>query len=182
MIRRKLQIVTTSVGLVLAGFLGARCGGGSTVVGVANLGTNTTTSIAGAAGDSGSPATLQANQLRYAKCMQTNGEPAYPEPGGNSKATVSALEKLNPNSATFQNAAKACRKYLPIGSPASPAERAKVQGEALKFAKCMQSHGMPSWPDPLPNGGYMVAPVGAAAHAPAYLKAAKICKPLLPAG
>lgn len=56
-----------------------------------------------------------------------------------------------------------------------------MQAEALRFARCMQTHGMPEWPDPM-SGGYMVAPVGAAANAPAYLKAAKACGGLLPKG
>ncbi len=71
-----------------------------------------------------------------------------------------------------------CRREVRLPRP----ERAKVQTEALRFAKCMQTHGMVNWPDPTSNGGYMVAPVGAAAESPTYLKAAKICRPLLPSG
>jgi hypothetical protein len=116
--------------------------------------------------------------------MQSHGEPGYPEPGASSEATISGFKKLDPNSPKFQSAGKACRHYLPTGAPASPAERAKVQTEALKFSHCMQTHGMPNWPDPLSDGrGYMVAPAaGAAAQSPTYLKAAKICQPLLPKG
>jgi hypothetical protein len=115
-------------------------------------------------------------------CMQSHGEPEYPEPEGNSEATINTLDKLDPNSPKFQTAAKGRRRYLPPGGSSTLAERAEVQTEALKFAKCMQTHGMPSWPDPSRSGGYMVAPAGAAAESPTYLKAAKICRPLLPSG
>jgi hypothetical protein len=181
--KHSLRRAIGSGAIVFAGFLAAGCGGGSATAGVANVGTSTTTtSTAGTAGDSGSAASLAADQLRYARCMQTHGEPNYPEPTGNFKATVRALDKLDPNSPKFQTAAKGCRNDLPTGGSASPAERAKVQTEALRFATCMQSHGMVNWPDPTSTGGYMVAPVGAAAESPTYLKAAKICAPLLPSG
>jgi hypothetical protein len=163
--------------------LAAGCGGGSAAPGVADLGTRaTTTSFAETAGNSGSSASLQADQLRYAKCMQTHGEPDYPEPGGSSRATINALDKLDPNSPKFEDAARDCRRYLPTGGSSTPAERSKVLAEALQFAHCMQTHGLTTWPDPSSQFGYMVAPVGAAAKSPIYLKAAKICRPLLPRG
>jgi hypothetical protein len=31
---------------------------------------------------------------------------------------------------------------------------ATAQNEALAFARCMRSHGIPGWPDPLSNGGF----------------------------
>jgi hypothetical protein len=113
--------------------------------------------------------------------MQTHGVPDFPESGGNARADNAAMAKIEPGSPGYLAAAKACNADLPKGRPASPAEQAKVQAEALRFARCMQTHGMPEWPDPM-SGGYMVAPVGAAANAPAYLKAAKACGGLLPKG
>ncbi|MCU1494620.1 MAG: hypothetical protein JWO62_2384 [Acidimicrobiaceae bacterium] len=114
--------------------------------------------------------------------MRTHGEPDYPEPGRNSEAQVNAFEKLDPNSPRFQTAAKACRQYLPMEAPACSGETAKVRAEALKFAHCMQTHGMSNWPDPSSRGGYLVAPAGAAVQSTVYLKAAKICRPLLSSG
>jgi hypothetical protein len=129
-------------------------------------------------GSSGSGA---AGQLSYAKCMQTHGEPGFPEPEGNGQTNINLLKKLDPSSPQFQTAQKACEQALSKGESASPGEREKVLAQALKFAQCMQAHGMSNWPDPSANG-YMVAPVGSAAESPTYLKASKICKPLLPSG
>jgi hypothetical protein len=38
------------------------------------------------------------------------------------------------------------------GSPGK--SRPKVHQELVAFAHCMRSHGMPNWPDPLPQGGF----------------------------
>jgi hypothetical protein len=40
------------------------------------------------------------------------------------------------------------RKLLPNGGTPSPQEQAKQLQEALKFAACIRSHGMPDYPDP----------------------------------
>jgi hypothetical protein len=112
--------------------------------------------------------------------MQTHGVPDFPEPGG-SQQSFAAMQKLDPESPQFKHAVKVCQSFLPKTPPASPAEQEKVEAEALKFARCMQTHGMPNWPDPT-SRGYMVAPAGAAASSPTYLHAAKSCKALLPMG
>lgn len=164
--------------LVAIGFVAAGCGGGP-APGVASLGSTTTTTATGGAAPKGSSGTVS-QRLQYAKCMQTHGVPQFPEPGG-SVDSFAAMQKLDPNSPQFQRAVKSCQALLPQTTPASPAEREKVEAEALKFAHCMQSHGMPNWPDPT-SQGYMVAPVGAAAQSPAYLRAAKACKDLVPSG
>ena len=38
------------------------------------------------------------------------------------------------------------------GSPG--ASRPAVHQELVAFAHCMRSHGVPDWPDPLPQGGF----------------------------
>ena len=176
---RPMGLVACTV-ISLGVFTAAYGSGGSASPGVANLG-STTTSISGPSGASGSSGNIEGAQLNYAKCMQIHGEPDYPEPVGNPATNAHELGKLDPNSPRFQSAEYACRGHLPKGAPVSPRERAKVLTEALRFAHCMQTHGMPNWPEPSARG-YMVAPVGAAADSPTYLKAAKICKPLLPNG
>jgi len=175
--RARLSRVVPIV-LVATGFLVAGCGGGSSP-GVVSLGSTTTTIATGGAAPRGSSGTVS-QHLQYAKCMQTHGVPQFPEPGGNVDS-FAAMQKLDPNSPQFQKAEKSCQGLLPKTTPASPAEREKVEAEALKFAHCMQTHGMPSWPDPT-SRGYMVAPVGAAAQSQSYLRAAKACKDLLPSG
>ena len=171
-----------AAGLVALALGSAACGGAGP--GVASLGSTTTTTQAaapgGAAGSSGALDT--ASRLRFARCMRSHGVAGYPDPGGALQATGAAVKALDPNAPAFRRALATCQRYLPKGGPpASPAERAKVEQEALAFAHCMQTHGMPEWPDPTARG-YMVAPVGAAATAPGYLRAQKACASLLPTG
>lgn len=113
--------------------------------------------------------------------MQTHGEENHPEPEGSSTANISALNKLVPGSPQFQRAERMCQLALPKERAASPIEQARVLNQALKFARRTRTHGMPNWPAPSTRG-YMVAPAGAAAESPAYLKVSKICEPLLPTG
>ncbi|HTW97145.1 MAG TPA: hypothetical protein VMD59_00125 [Acidimicrobiales bacterium] len=153
--------------------------GGSSPTGVASIGSSATTIAAPPAGMSGSSGEVEAGQLKFANCMHAHGEPDYPEPGGNAEANVKELLKLDPRSPRFREAASACQRYLVKGGAVSPAVQERVEAEALRYARCMQTHGMPSWPDP--SGiGYMVAPAGSAASSPNYLRAAKACRSLLP--
>jgi hypothetical protein len=47
----------------------------------------------------------------------------------------------------------------------------------LAFAHCMRAHGVPDWPDPLPDGGF---PVGNAGNSPQADSAMHACQYLLP--
>lgn len=166
--------------LALAVFCLAACGGSSTP-GVANAGSSTTPVTTAPGGTAGSSGSVSADQLKFAECMQTHGEPDYPEPGGNAQANAMAAARLDPTSPRFQGAEHSCQDDLPRGGAASPAEQEKVEAQALKYAHCMQTHGMPNWPDPS-AGGYMVAPAGSEASSPVYLRAARACASSIPTG
>jgi hypothetical protein len=52
----------------------------------------------------------------------------------------------------FPSASRACQGDLPGGvSPAKPSE--SIQ-EELKLARCMRSHGIADFPDPMRGGGF----------------------------
>jgi hypothetical protein len=54
--------------------------------------------------------------LKYSQCMQSHGEPDFPDPPGSGQTTVpkgSAL--INPQSPQYLAAANACRQLLPAG-------------------------------------------------------------------
>ncbi len=53
----------------------------------------------------------------------------------------------------FQSALQACRRDLPGGT--GPAKHVNIRNE-LNFARCMRSHGITDFPDPLPGGGWDV--------------------------
>ncbi len=158
-----------------------------TVIGVA---------ACGGSGSSGGTVTNAAagfNQsLKFARCMRANGVPNFPDPGTGGGFQVRQGSGLDPQSPAFQAARKRCGKLLPGGGPgAVKATRAQFVA-ALAFAKCMRSHGLPHFPDPvasIPAGsgpiislrGMMFRPgPGLDPRSPAFAQAAAHCGVRLP--
>ncbi len=188
--------------LACAALLVAGCGGSSSGPGVARLSPNesatSTSSDAGAPGgspSSESPAVAQQKMVAYSQCMRTHGVPEFPEPtegkllirSENHNGHVSGV---NPESAQFQAASKACAKLAPNGGkPPSPAEQAKMQEKALKFSECMRSHGVPNFPDPefshsgggvrIHLGGKQGGPGGIDPNSPQFQSAQKACQSIM---
>jgi hypothetical protein len=66
------------------------------------------------------------------------------------------------------------------GGGGSPhASRPAVHQELVAFAHCMRSHGVPNWPDPLPQGGFPRTG-GGQDSGPQASAAMSTCKHLLP--
>jgi hypothetical protein len=120
--------------------------------------------------------------LAYAHCMRSHGVTNFPDPatsGGNDKeAVVSALHAVSNSQA--QAAQTACI-HVNGGSPGTG--QSAVQGQAhiaamLAFARCLRTHGFPSFPDPTTSGQItheMLAEAGINLHQPAVLQAADAC-------
>jgi hypothetical protein len=181
--------VLASAALLLAG-----CGGGSSNPGVAHLSNTSAGSTANSGGQSSSReggAPSQQKMVAFAQCMRSHGVPEFPEPtegrllfhSSNHNGHVSGF---NPESAQFQAAQKACAKLAPNGGkPPSPAEQAKAQEQALKFSRCMRTHGVPSFPDPeflhgggavrVRLGGKKGGPSGIDPNSPKFQAAQKAC-------
>jgi hypothetical protein len=154
--------------LILPCLFATSCGRSSAGNAVAHVGTTTTASTSLAGPSVTSLGGLQSAQLAFAQCMRSHGVPAYPDPGSQGELPTSkaaADGQLNVNSPRFQSGLRSCRSLLPTSTPASPAQQAAVTAKAVKFAKCMRAHGLPSFPDPgvapgggkLPSAGYFVA-------------------------
>jgi hypothetical protein len=170
--------------LVTAGLLGVAllvtgCGG-STVPGVAHLGSTATASGAaapsaggssggggssssggGGAGEEHSEAVIggggsagdQQKMVAFAQCMRAHGVPNFPEPAeGKLILKGGPNSGPNPGSPQFQSARRACGHLMPQHAP-SPAQSAEFQAKALKFSSCMREHGLPNFPDPKFSGG-----------------------------
>lgn len=65
------------------------------------------------------------------------------------------------------------------GKPAASASGSSGYQQDVAFAHCMRSHGVPDWPDPLPQGGF--PRTGAGRGSPQSGSAQKACQHLLPA-
>src|ERR1700723_3756080 len=89
--RHRIRAAAVCSGVALMSVLAAGCGGGSSP-GVASLGSTTTTTTPAAViapkGTSGSPS----QELQYVKCLQTHGEPNFPDPGPNALAEMKAID------------------------------------------------------------------------------------------
>jgi hypothetical protein len=194
---------TTLCLAVLAGavLLVAGCGGSSSSPGVAHLGSNTSSSAdPGSGGGSSSPesessASAQQKVIAFSHCMRTHGVPEFPEPSEGRVLFRSSnrnghVTGINPQSAQFQAASKACAKLSPKGGkPPSPAEQAKLQEKALQFSQCMRTHGVPSFPDPefsssggggIHIGGRKGGPSRIDPSSPEFRAAQKACQSIMP--
>lgn len=113
---------------------------------------------AGAATNSTSSANAADSALKYAHCMRDHGinisDPQVSTNGNGGfsvKISGSGSQGVNPDSAQFQQAQNACKKYLPNGGTLSPQQQAEQQQHALAYARCMRAHGV-DIPDPQSGG------------------------------
>jgi hypothetical protein len=96
------------------------------------------------------PGASQSQLLAFAHCMQTHGEPNFPEPNGQGVFTGNGLD---PGAPGFQAAANKCNHLLPNGGQPTAAQKAQAVAQALKYSQCMRSHGIADFPDPQVSGG-----------------------------
>lgn len=78
--------------------------------------------------------------------------------GGSGNVSVFGVSfnGVDPQSALFQSALKACQEDLPGGGPKalSPSQLAGWLRAMDRFAGCMRKHGVPSFPDPSSQGDF----------------------------
>ena len=168
--RRSLPIKRTAAmsGLLGLTVLAAGCGGSNGP------------GIAGSSSRTG-----MAQLVAYARCMRSHGVSDFPDPttspGGGAAISLhggpdSDLNRSNP---TFKSANQACRGLLPGGqqSPTVPAPQIAAE---VRWAHCMRSHGLPSFPDPNSHGAFDSSKFDESS--PAFQTASRGCKSLQPTG
>ena len=169
----KLLSVAALLGLV---FIAAACSSGSASPGVASLGATTTT----AAVAQGNTAADYTDAVAYAQCMRAHGVPNFPDP--NSKGQFLIKRGQGGGASQSNSADKSCRYLLPNGGVPTPAQKAYDVAQALKFSKCMRSHGLPDFPDPVVKGGNISIRLNAGnvpPNSPILHSAMNICQPIL---
>jgi len=161
--RRAALLIT--LGVVLPVLLGACGSGGSS------------SDPPSAQGGADAPsATGQAGIAQFAQCMRQNGVTNFPDPRDGHFVMGSGIQD-NPH---FQSAIQACQHFLGPDGIGNGGNNAR-QSAQLAFANCMQTHGVPSFPDPQPDGA-IVAPPESVRNTPAYQTAYNDCKTKLPNG
>ena len=132
--------------MVIMGLLAAACAEGPTGPGVAGEGASSSPS-ASPSGD------RRDALLAYSQCMRDHGISDFPdpEPGGGIAVQAGPGSDLDPNNPQYKAADEACRSLLP--PPPTEEQQEEERADMLEYAKCMREHGLPTFPDPEPNGG-----------------------------
>ena len=113
---------------------------------------------------------------QFAQCMRQNGVGNFPDPQ-NGRFVMGGDIQNNPH---FQSAIQTCQHFLGPSGIGSGNNNGTQTAE-LAFAHCMQTHGVPSYPDPQSDGA-MVAPPASVRNTAAYQSAYNACKSQLPNG
>jgi hypothetical protein len=87
-------------------------------------------------------------QLAFSRCVRTHGVPDYPDPLSNGQEAPDAkhIAKGNPR---FPAAQIACSHLLSNGGQPTQAQLEQQRTEFVNFARCMQTHGVPDFPEPI---------------------------------
>jgi hypothetical protein len=133
-------------GLVL---LLAACSSGSSGSHVAQL--RSTASPSSSLTSAAPMPTQQVGAVGFAQCMRAHSVPKWPDPdiSGVFDKTKITTQQLGVSSTALQAAQDACQHLLP---PASITQQRLNAAQALQFAQCVRSHGVPSFPDPDSTG------------------------------
>jgi hypothetical protein len=136
--------------------------------------------------NTGSPASFTTAAFKFASCMRDHGLSSFPDPSmtdhdGQQVAYLPTPDSLMASPA-FKVANTVCQKILTpyIDTTPNLAAQATREQHLAAFAKCMRSHGVPSFPDPTNQGQLtqqMITNAGVDLTAPAVLAAAKACLP-----
>ena len=111
--------------------------------------------------------------VAFAQCMRSHGVTNFPDPQGG-RFLMSGAVQRNPN---FQPAVQACQHVLgPGGIGGGSGARTS---QLLAFAHCMQTHGVPKFPDPTSQGALSL-PQGVDPNSPAFQHALAACRSKAP--
>jgi hypothetical protein len=144
----------------------------------------------GAKGDGGSTGQSSDAKLQaFAECMRKGGLDVQEGTGGNLQMKISG--RISP--AKVDRIQRDCTRKTGGGpgggKKPSKAEQAKFLDQALKFARCMRSHGV-NMPDPQAEGGGIKMSASGSSHSgggidpksPAFQSAQKACGRFMPGG
>ena len=118
--------------------------------------------------------------VAFADCMRSHGVSNFPDPTTSPREFKQSLDPTTAHAPAFQPAVSACRHLLPRGGRHSqnpPHTQAQIAA-ILAFARCLRSHGFPSFPDPTSSGDLthqMLANAGINLHQPGVLQAGDAC-------
>lgn len=101
------------------------------------------------------------------------------------KINAGSASELNPDDPTFEAANQSCRSLLPHGGNQEATVPSQQLAKELKWASCVRSHGLPSFPDPNSQGAFVHSQIDQYidqfdAKLPLAVHAAKACRSYQP--
>ena len=125
-----------------------------------------------------SGASPDANIAAIVGCYRAHGDPSFPDPvydPGDGRWHFA----ISPASAPVSTQ-QACQHLFPAVNPSPPVPQAQFQ-KLVRFSQCVRAHGLPSWPDPNPQGEFPL-PQSLTQKSPAQEHAFKACQRYFPSG
>jgi hypothetical protein len=188
--RRRRYVLPVAAALLGLAFVAAACSSDPSSPGVAGSGSGTTSTTAASTANQSGPTLTpaqKAEELRHSQCMRAHGVAGYPDPDSQGRILIrggpGTGSGLDPNSATFKNADKACQSLQP---QPTAAQQAQAEQNALRQSECMRAHGIKDYPDPQVKNGRVSMSIGAGAGSdlnpnnPLFQAAQRICMPNAP--
>jgi hypothetical protein len=146
---RGAAAILAAAGLAL---LAAACGGSNKA---ASVSSSSAAGSSNAASLAPFTSSHESNALRYSQCMRLHGITDFPDPTASGDFAIHGTgpnSDLDQNNPTFQAAERACQRYSPQHD-VTPAQHTQLEREYLSFARCMRSHGVSDFPDPITGSG-----------------------------
>lgn len=122
-----------------------------------------------------SSAAASNGEAEFAQCVRQHGVSDMPDPQ-NGRFLMPGDVQNNPN---WPSAVQACQHYMPGGQLGG--NNNGNSSALLNYSHCMQTHGVPQYPDPLSNGAIDM-PKSIDPNSPTVQKAEQECKSYLPSG
>jgi hypothetical protein len=123
--------------------------------------------------------------LAYAQCMQTNGDPSFPDPKPGQQYGVSTQRGTGSTGKAAtpqQKASETCGHLLPTSQTSGNGGVTDAQlAAALKISECLRGHGEPTFPDPKVINGSINYDFQAV-NTSAFQAAVKACQSVIPKG
>jgi hypothetical protein len=162
----------TVIALAIAGVILSACGGGSSNPGVASAKSTTSTTESGSSKNG-----TYSQELAYATCIRSHGEPNFPDPSPTGGFKITS----GPNDPQLRDAEQACANLTPGGGQNETSGgnfTGSQVAQLLKYAQCMRTHGILSFPDPTSKGIGSLG--GIDMNSPQFATASQACQSLLP--
>jgi hypothetical protein len=135
----------------------------------------------GSSGSSSAPQSPYQAALTFSQCMRTHGEPGFPDPDSQGNYIITSNEIVK--GTQLDGAISACHNLTPPGFTLNNSQQQQDLSTGIKYAQCMRSHGITSFPDPEAGGAKQALPAGVDPNSPQFRAAQQACRSLtLPGG